>query len=199
MTDMLSDEEKRAERLCMNFCYEQEVFLALSSIGQAGSTGVIRETIALFALFVENEDENFLGNERFAQSLIVFLEASHKRSQPAFEGEFVELLFSISAKIRLSPGILEVWFTRVGDEGEEDFRSLEPRQRFAGVTNKVCAGVAAGERCADEGIGGIPVVLFAHRLCPPRRPDRGLCKDRVAVYHRSYFELGGPGTVDCSK
>lgn len=55
-----------------------------------------------------------------------------------FEGEFVELLFSIAAKIRLSPGILQAWFTTRGEEeGGREFESLGPQQRFAGITNKV--------------------------------------------------------------
>lgn len=137
MTEMLIEEVNKSERLCMNFCYDSQVFVRLSKIGQEGSTGVIRETIAVFATLIENEDEMFLGNELFAQSLIDFLEASHRKSQPAFEGELVELLFSIAAKIRLSPGILEVWFRRGSDDEGEDFHSLKPQQKFAGISNKV--------------------------------------------------------------
>lgn len=137
MTDMLIEEEKKPERVCMNFCFEGQVFIALSKIGQTGSTGVIREVISLFATLIENEDEMFLGNEVFAQSLISFLETSQTKRQPAFEEELVEILFNIAAKLRLSPGILQVWFTKGSESDEENFDSLEPRQQFAGISSKV--------------------------------------------------------------
>jgi hypothetical protein len=134
LTDLLIEEEKRSARLCMNFCYEQQIFIALSKIGQSGSPAVIRECIIAFSTLIENEDEDFLGHESFAHSLIAFLKTTSQRSVPSFEGEFVELLFSIASKIRSSPGILRVWFTNSASEG--GYESLEPRERFAGVTNK---------------------------------------------------------------
>ncbi|KAI5779729.1 Retinoic acid induced 16-like protein-domain-containing protein, partial [Geopyxis carbonaria] len=136
LTALLLEEEKSSARLCINFCYEQQVFIALSKIGQGGSPGVVRECIAAFATLIDNEDEDFLGNESFAQSLIEFLAATSARSTPDYEGEFVELLFSIAAKIRLNPEILRVWFTREEGHGGSGFESLEPQQKFAGITNK---------------------------------------------------------------
>lgn len=118
----------------MNFCYEKNVFIALSEIGQTGSSAVIRECILAFSTLIENEDEDFLGHGDFAQHLIAFLQATSQHSLPAFEGEFVELLFSIASKIRQSPGILRVWFTKRG--GQAGYENLDKRQRFAGLTNK---------------------------------------------------------------
>jgi hypothetical protein len=139
LTDILIEEEKRSARLCMNYCHQKEMFIALSKIGETGSPAVIRECIAMFSTLVENEDEDFLGYDSFAQSLIAFLRATRRRSSPAFENEFaelfVELLFGIAAKIRLNPKILEVWFTSSGG-GESGESILEPSQRFAGRTNK---------------------------------------------------------------
>lgn len=122
----------------MNFCYENQVFITLSKIGQSGSAAVIRECIAAFSTLIDNEDEDFLAQESFAQSLIAFLRRTSQGSDLMFEGEFVELLFSIAAKIRLSPGILQAWFTTRGEEeGGREFESLGPQQKFAGITNKV--------------------------------------------------------------
>jgi len=121
----------------MNFCYDQQVFIALSKIGQSGSPDVIRECVVAFSTLIDNEDEDFLGHESFAHSLIAFLKSTSQRSVPSFEGEFVELLFSIASKIRSNPGILRVWFTNSGGEGSgKQYESLEPRERFAGMTNK---------------------------------------------------------------
>ncbi|KAL7271302.1 hypothetical protein RUND412_005954 [Rhizina undulata] len=135
LTDLLIEEEKRSARLCMNFCYEQQVFIALSKIGQYGSPAVVRECIAAFSTLMENEDEDFLAQESFAQSLIEFLRATSHRSSQMFEGEFVELLFGIAAKIRLNPEILGVWFTSSRIE-EGRFENLGAQQKFAGITNK---------------------------------------------------------------
>lgn len=121
----------------MNFCYEHQVFIALSKIGQTGSVAVIRECIGVFATLIDNEEEDFLAHESFAHSLIAFLKATSQRSVPAFEDEFVELLFTIASKIRQNPSILRVWFTNNGGDVEGGgFESLEPQQRFAGMTNK---------------------------------------------------------------
>jgi len=138
LTDILIEEEKRSARLCMNYCHEKQMFIALSKIGETGSPAVIRECIVVFSTLVENEDEDFLGHGSFAQSLISFLRTTRRRSSPAFESEFaelfVELLFGIAAKIRLNPKILEVWFTSSNGGGGESI--LEPSQSFAGRTNK---------------------------------------------------------------
>ncbi|KAF8245062.1 hypothetical protein K440DRAFT_423079 [Wilcoxina mikolae CBS 423.85] len=137
LTDLLVEEEKRSARLCMNFCYEKQIFIVLSEIGQAGSLAVIQECIMGFSTLIENEDEDFLGRESFAHSLIAFLQTTSQRLVPAFEGEFVELLFSIASKIRQNPGILGVWFTNGDKEGSvSGYEILEPLQRFAGITNK---------------------------------------------------------------
>jgi Retinoic acid induced 16-like protein len=122
----------------MNFCYEQSVFIALSKIGQAGSPSVIRECITTFSMFIEEEDEQFLAQKEFGESLIEFLRKASHRNDHSFEGEFVELLFSIAQKIRLSRGILRAWFTTRSDEsGGRDYDNLGPQQKFAGITNKV--------------------------------------------------------------
>ncbi|TGZ85225.1 hypothetical protein EX30DRAFT_314191 [Ascodesmis nigricans] len=140
INDMLVEEEKKVannRRLCMNFCYENQVFIAVSKIGQNGSLGEVRETISLFSIFIDNEDEDFVGFESFAQSLIAFLETTNRMKLQEVETEFVELLFGIAAKIRMNPNNLRVWFTKDDSEDTpEELPSGEASQRFAGLTNK---------------------------------------------------------------
>lgn len=134
---MLLEEEKRSDRYCISFAYQQQVHIALSKIGQAARGDVVKETIATFSTLVDTEDENFLGQENFAQSLMDFLRKTSQRLDPSFQNEFVELLFNISAKIRQSPTLLPIWFTGLeGGYGREDYDSLGKHQRFAGITNK---------------------------------------------------------------
>lgn len=97
-------------------------------------------------MFVESEDEDFIGRESFAQSLIAFLEAANRNGVSRMvEGEFVELLFSIAAKIRMSKGgNLRVWVRAGRGDGEEEdasggaeeLHSLEPGKRWMGMSNK---------------------------------------------------------------
>ena len=131
---MLIEEEKRAHRLCMSFVYENQVHIALSKIGQSARLDVVKEAMLTFSTMVESQDENFLGQESFAQSLMDFLRKISYKVDPTLLNEFVELLFNISAKIRQTPDILPVWFTSPGSEREYD--NLPQQMQFAGVTNK---------------------------------------------------------------
>ncbi|RPA87702.1 hypothetical protein BJ508DRAFT_410435 [Ascobolus immersus RN42] len=130
----LIEESKRSDRLCLNFAYDQRVFLAISKVAQNGSRDVSRVAIKAFSTLLDNE-EDFLSQESFALSLIDFLTETKKRTGPGLEVEFVELLFNIASKIRGNPAILPVWFTSAGQYGV-DFQSLPEAERFAGVTNK---------------------------------------------------------------
>ncbi|KAF8466635.1 Retinoic acid induced 16-like protein-domain-containing protein [Kalaharituber pfeilii] len=137
LTDMLIEEEKRPDRHCMTFAYEQQIYIALSKIGQGARLDVVKEVITTFSTLVDTEDENFLGQESFAHSLMDFLRRTSERLSPNFSNEFVELLFNISAKIRQAPSILPIWFNYMSPaERGEDYETLGPQQRFAGVTNK---------------------------------------------------------------
>lgn len=137
---MLLEDERRSDRHCMSFAYQQQCYIALSKIGQGARLDVVRETIAMFGTLVDAEDEDFLGQQSFANSLMDFLRVTSQRLDPNFSNEFVELLFNISAKIRQTPEILSIWFAGLGGRARGDIREeyerLGPSQRFAGVTNK---------------------------------------------------------------
>lgn len=119
----------------MNFAYEHKLFIAVSKIAQGGDAGVVQEATTFFSTLIDNEDE-FLSNASFSEALIDFLKSvKQKGISGELESDFVELLFSIAAKIRLMPGILPVWFSsRSRDESE--FANLKPEEQFAGITNK---------------------------------------------------------------
>lgn len=136
---MLLEEEKRPDRHCMNYAYQQQVYIALSKIGQGARMDVAKEMITTFSVLVETEDENFLGQESFSHSLMEFMRRTSQRLDRSFSNEFVELLFNISAKIRQAPVLLPVWFLGMGGgEGEDerdDYDTLGKHQKFAGLTN----------------------------------------------------------------
>lgn len=137
---MLLEDERRSDRHCMSHAYQQQFYIALSKIGQGARVDVVRETITTFGTLVDAEDEDFLGHQSFANSLMDFLRVTSQRLDPSFSNEFVELLFNISAKIRQTPAILSIWFAgpegRARGDSREEYERLGPSQRFAGVTNK---------------------------------------------------------------
>lgn len=96
--------------------------------------------MALFSTLIDSEEEDFLESVAFAKSLMTLLGRvaginGIGLSSDA-EGEVVELMFGIAAKIRLQPEILPAWFASSSDEGVSDNYDLDKRERFAGRTHK---------------------------------------------------------------
>jgi hypothetical protein len=113
--------------------------MTISRIGAvAQNEGVIREAVAVFGALIDSEEEEFLANERFAHSLMVFVDRTSGSGNlfvgEDTEGEIVELLFGIAAKIRLQPEILPVWFSK--RENTKQRPTSSKSNAFVGVTSK---------------------------------------------------------------
>ena len=82
--------------------------------------------MAVFGALIDSEEEDFLANERFAEALMTFVSKISSSNMLLIgedtDAEIVELLFGISAKIRLEPEILPVWFSSTG-KVDSDTRS----------------------------------------------------------------------------
>lgn len=93
----------------------------------------------MFSTLVDSEEEDFLESDAFARSLMALLTriagANDIGLSPETEGEVVELMFGIAAKIRLQPEILPAWFTAHSDEGVSD-NYANKTERFAGKTHR---------------------------------------------------------------
>lgn len=101
---------------------------------------MVKEAVALFAALVDSEEEDFLENGTFSQSLMTFVSKVTGRGAIMVvgedtEAEVVELLFGIAAKIRLQPEILPVWFT-TRTKDMNDGASILQKADFAGITQK---------------------------------------------------------------
>ena len=74
----------------------------------------MREAVAWFNALVDNDEENLLNDDRFAEALMNFAESISGPGGMAagsqIEGEILELMFGIAAKIRLDPDLLPIWF-----------------------------------------------------------------------------------------
>jgi len=101
---------------------------------------VIREAVAVFGALIDSEEEEFLANPGFAMSLMMFVERTSGSGNlfvgEDTEGEIVELLFGIAAKIRLQPEILPIWFIkrdnnkRGGSSKSNDFVGVTSKEDF---------------------------------------------------------------------
>ncbi|KAF2497730.1 hypothetical protein BU16DRAFT_482925 [Lophium mytilinum] len=140
LTSILNDESRSpAPHLCLSFASSSQIYNAVSKIAStAYNEGVVRDGVALFGALLDSEEEDFLENDQFAQSLMNFIGRIVGSGSMVVgedtEAEIVELLFGISAKIRLQPEILPVWFTSSASDSQG--RSVNPKVDFAGLTQK---------------------------------------------------------------
>lgn len=138
---LLRDETRApAPHLCIQFAGSNHIY---AFIGRAATVSlyepIIRSSIAVFAALVDSEEENFLENGNFAKSLMRLvrkvLESGGVLIDTETETSILELLFTISAKIRLQPEILPVWFQNNAKPELEDV-FVKEKKSFVGITQK---------------------------------------------------------------
>ncbi|KAI9843715.1 MAG: hypothetical protein M1837_006184 [Sclerophora amabilis] len=131
---------------CLNFASSASLHTTISQIGSRSShNGVTREVINAFSTLIDGEDD-FLHDDGFAQSLVDFVRNAAGTGSMMIgeeaEGDIIELMFGVAAKIRLQPDILPVWFTARHDTLEIRAKALDQHdstngvQAFAGITKK---------------------------------------------------------------
>jgi hypothetical protein len=107
--------------------------------GTSYNEAIIREGVALFATLIDSEEEDFVENDTFSNSLMNLLVritgANSIRLGSDTEVEVVELSFNITTKIRLDPEILSAWFTTQEREDASDV-GLDEHEKFTGKTHK---------------------------------------------------------------
>ena len=85
---------------------------------------------------MDSDQEGLLNNEKFAEALMTFVDTISGPSGfpigPQTEGEILELIFGIAAKIRLDPDLLPVWFVTEESQESQDsgFVSRGDHRRF---------------------------------------------------------------------
>jgi hypothetical protein len=140
LTSILNDESRSpAPHLCLSFAASSQIYTAVSKIAStAYNEGIVRDAVAVFGALIDSEEEDFLESDQFAQALMTFIGRIVGSGSMVVgedtEAEIVELLFGISAKIRLQPEILPVWFTSHAKDA--DGQSINQKVDFAGVTQK---------------------------------------------------------------
>ncbi|KAI9837719.1 MAG: hypothetical protein M1819_006653 [Sarea resinae] len=141
LTSLLQEESRApAPHLCTSFAASSQIYVTVSKVASTSlNDGVVREALSAFSTLIDSEEEEFLGNDGFARALMALFGKIAGTSAMIVsadtEGEVVELLFGIAAKIRLQPEILPVWFT-LQSHGARRVVSNGDGPKFAGVTNK---------------------------------------------------------------
>jgi len=138
ITALLAEESRSpAPHLCLNFTQSSQIY---SVVARAASTSrdprLVRQTITLFSLLLESEDEDFVASPTFAKSFMRFalrvIDSNSGAYGEDIEADVVELLFAIVAKIRIQPSVLAVWFSSSTNKVD----SQKDSNHFAGTTQK---------------------------------------------------------------
>ncbi|KAM3416567.1 hypothetical protein BST61_g8158 [Cercospora zeina] len=135
-------EESRAPvpHICFQFAARNRIYASIARVATVSQyEPIIRAAVAVFAALVDSEEEDFLSNSHFAKSLMMLVRKVVDSGEYLIDVEtetaILELLFTISAKIRLQPEILPVWFqSTVKPEQEDAF--VKEKKSFVGITQK---------------------------------------------------------------
>lgn len=135
-------EETRAPapHLCLHYVASSQAYVV---VGRAAAVSqneaVVSSAVAVYAALIDSEEEDFLANAAFAKSLMRLItrviDSGNVLVGVPTETAILEVLFTISAKIRLQPEILPVWF-QTSSKPEQDDVFSDEKQRFVGATQK---------------------------------------------------------------
>ncbi|KXL46801.1 hypothetical protein M433DRAFT_194213 [Acidomyces richmondensis BFW] len=142
LASLLREETRApAPHLCLHFASSSQLYAAVARAAAIShNERVIDSAVAVLAALVDSDEESFLSSPPFAKSLMRLVTRVADTGGVLIgvetETAIFELLFTISAKIRLQPEILPVWFRRtVRKDAEDVFRSQE-KNDFVGLTQK---------------------------------------------------------------
>ncbi|KAK8252251.1 Retinoic acid induced 16-like protein-domain-containing protein [Phyllosticta capitalensis] len=142
LTSILNEESRApAPHLCLQFASSSQIYSAISRIASTShNEALVRDAVAVFGALIDSEEEDFLANERFAEALMTFVSKISSSNMLLIgedtDAEIVELLFGISAKIRLEPEILPVWFSSTGKVDSDTRSAILNKVGFAGIIRK---------------------------------------------------------------
>ncbi|KAI9702435.1 MAG: hypothetical protein M1836_000915 [Candelina mexicana] len=141
LTTLLHEESRSpSPHLCLSFASSTQIYSTISKIAALSrNEGLTREAIAAFTTLIDSEDQEFLGENAFAKAIMSFAGKLAGTSAviigPETEGDVVELLFGIAAKIRLQPELLPAWFTSNPRESEA-VNGAAQENKFVGAAHK---------------------------------------------------------------
>lgn len=125
---------------CLQFAASNQIYAVIGRAATvSGYEPVIQAAIAIFVTLIDSEEDDFLASGHFARSLMRLvtrvLESQHVLIGMDTETSILEMLFTIAAKIRLQPDILQVWFQSTAKPELEDV-FVKEKKSFVGITQK---------------------------------------------------------------
>jgi hypothetical protein len=149
LNTLLDDESKRAAPYpCLLYVVSTQIYIIVSKLALSlEDAQVVVASTRFFNILVHGEAEGVLDSKIFARSLIELvrkttaqiprtsLDIDQDELSEQDIGHLIELLFSVTTKIRLDPDILPAWFYPERDQPEgQNVTSSE--LAFAGATRK---------------------------------------------------------------
>ena len=101
-----------APHLCARYVSTFRLYTTIAQLAAIHSEeDVIREALDIFNLLLDSEEGDFLKDKGFADVLVGFISTISRKILPIdTEARAVEVLFGVSAKLRLEPELLPTWF-----------------------------------------------------------------------------------------
>ena len=137
LAELLNDDQRGpTPHLCVSFAATSRILVTVARISAAfQSDAITQEALHVCSLLIDSEEEAFLEDRGFADTLPEFIESIQKSlrrlGDSDIESSMVELLFGISAKLRLESHLLRVWFRpEKPEEDDEDLSDDERRTRW---------------------------------------------------------------------
>ena len=126
VAELLSDDQRGpTPHLCVSFAATSRILVLVAKVSAAfENVGITKEALGLCSSLIDSEEEAFLEDHGFANTLPEFHESVQKSVRQAgdlsIESSMVELLFGIAAKLRVEPHLLRVWFRPEKPEDDDE-------------------------------------------------------------------------------
>ena len=137
LAELLNDDQRGpTPHLCVSFSATSRLLVTIARISASFQNDAItHETLEICSLLIDSEEEAFLEDKGFADTLPDFIESIQRFlrrvGDPETESSMVELLFGIASKLRLEPHMLRVWFRpEKPEEDDEELSDSERRTRL---------------------------------------------------------------------
>ena len=135
---MTNDQRGPTPHLCITFAATSRLLVTVARVSAGfNNDGITREALEICSLLIDSEEEAFLEDRGFADTLPAFVEGirdSLSRNlvdAAEMESSMVEVLFGIASKLRMEPHILRAWFRpEKPEEDEEELSDSERRTRL---------------------------------------------------------------------
>ena len=126
ITDLRDEIQTPVPHLCSRHVSIFNVYTTLAQVSSTYTGGSIaQETLEIFKTLLDNEEGEFVKDKAFADAVIGYISSLSTTALDAkTEVQMVEVLFAISAKLRLQPEILSAWF-KPGSDNSGVFTSLK--------------------------------------------------------------------------